>query len=112
MTGATANMQPPATLTVFFRAGDDATLATLPGHVKWEMSVGDTVRSDRTREEYAMTRLLSRARWMGLVLAGGTLFAGGCLPENYYSELLADAITTAVNTVVAVVANNLIPAAS
>jgi len=56
-----------------------------------------------------MTRLLSRMRWIGVVMAGGTLFAGGCLPDTFYSQLLASGITTAVNTLVAGIAANLIP---
>ena len=56
-----------------------------------------------------MTRPLSWKRWIGVVMAGGTLFASGCLPANFYSQLLASSITTAVNTLVAGIATNIVP---
>ena len=57
-----------------------------------------------------MTRLFSRMRWVGLVLAGTTLTVGGCLPDTFYSQLLASGIMTAVNTVVGAIAANWVPA--
>ena len=57
-----------------------------------------------------MTRMLKRVRWIGVIVAGGALFTGGCLPADFYSQLFASAITTAVTTVVANVAAGLVPA--
>ena len=55
-----------------------------------------------------MTRL-SWMRWIGAVMAGGTLLVNGCLPDTFYSQLLASGITTAVNTFIAGIATNFIP---